>query len=72
MVTVSVRARSLSIELVARYNPGRDNKSLDASGASGLVIDNLFVTWLTAAASTQPFGAYLNEFDCFVTRACCV
>ena len=41
---------------VARYNPGRDNKSLDASGTSGLVIDNLSVTQLSPAASTQPFG----------------
>ena len=29
---------------VARYNQGRSNKSLDASGTSGLVIDNLSVT----------------------------
>jgi len=43
---------------VARYNLGPDNKSLDASGTSGLVIDNLSVTQLTAAASTQPFGGY--------------
>src|SRR5258707_8266902 len=35
---------------------GAPNKSLDASGTSGLVIDNLFVTWLSPAASTQPFG----------------
>src|SRR5213595_2223778 len=34
------------------------NKSLDASGTSGLVIDNLSVTWLTAAASTQPFARH--------------
>jgi hypothetical protein len=33
------------------------NKSLDASGISGLVIDNLSVTWLFPAASTPPFGA---------------
>jgi hypothetical protein len=32
------------------------NKSLDASGTSGLVIDNLSVTWLSSAASTQPLG----------------
>jgi hypothetical protein len=31
--------------------------SLDASGTSGLVIDNLSVTWLSPAASTQPLGA---------------
>jgi hypothetical protein len=30
---------------------------LDASGISGLVIDNLSVAQLLAAASTQPFGA---------------
>jgi len=32
------------------------NKSLDASGIGGLVIDNLPVTQLSPAASTQPFG----------------
>lgn len=32
------------------------NKSLDASGISELLIDNLSVTWLTAAASTQPLS----------------
>ena len=37
-----------------RYAP--HNKSLDASGTSGSLIDNLSVTWLTAAASTQPFA----------------
>ena len=41
---------------LARYNLGRANKSLDASGTSGLVIDNLSVTWLFAAASTQTFA----------------
>src|SRR2546429_4133939 len=39
-----------------RYNAGRANKSLDASGTSALVIDNLSVTWLSPAASTQPLG----------------
>ena len=34
----------------------RPNKSLDASGTSGLVIDNLSVTWLSPAASTQPLS----------------
>ena len=43
-----------------RYNAGRDNKSLDASGISGLVIDNVSVTWLTAAASTLPFGGFAH------------
>jgi hypothetical protein len=32
------------------------NKSLDASGTSGLVIDNLSVTHLSPAASTQTLG----------------
>jgi len=32
---------------------------LDASGPSGLVIDNLSVTQLSPAASTQPLGCYL-------------
>jgi hypothetical protein len=40
----------------------RHNKSLDASGVSRLVMDNLSVTWLTAAASTQQFdGVYSSE-----------
>ena len=34
----------------------RANQSLDASRASGLLIDNLRVTQLRAAASTPPFG----------------
>jgi hypothetical protein len=34
------------------------NKSLDARGTSGLVIDNLSVTQLFPAASTQPFGIF--------------
>ena len=34
------------------------NKSLDASGTSGLVIDNLPLTQLSPAASTQTFGGY--------------
>src|SRR5882672_4292045 len=34
------------------------NNSLDASGTSGFVIDNLTVSWLTAAASTQPLGRF--------------
>jgi hypothetical protein len=34
----------------------RPNNSLDASGTSGLVIDNSSVTWLSPAASTQPLG----------------
>ena len=32
------------------------NNSLDASGISGLVIDNLSVAWLFPAASTQTLG----------------
>ena len=34
------------------------NKSLDASGTSGLVIDILSATQLSPAASTQSFGRY--------------
>src|SRR6266853_293701 len=34
------------------------NKSLDASGTTGLVIDNLSVTWLSPAASTQTLGNF--------------
>jgi hypothetical protein len=43
---------------VARYNLGPDNKSLDASGISGLLIDNLSVTQLSPAASTQTLCSY--------------
>jgi hypothetical protein len=32
----------------------KPNNSLDARGTSGLVIENLSLTWLFAAASTQP------------------
>ena len=34
------------------------NKTLDASGTSGLVIDILSVTQLSPAASTQPLGIF--------------
>src|SRR5438132_14190134 len=49
-----------------RYCPNsllsaRSNKSLDASGTSGLVIDNLSITWLSPAASTQPFGVLYHS-----------
>ena len=37
------------------FGNGAPNNSLDASGISGLVIDNLSVMWLSPAASTQPF-----------------
>jgi hypothetical protein len=42
-------------------HPGRHNKSLDASGISGLVIDNLPLTQLSPAASSQPLGAKTNS-----------
>jgi len=45
------------------------NKSLDASGFSGLVIDNLSVTWLSPAASTQPFGRKKLDFTNPTTNA---
>jgi hypothetical protein len=38
------------------------NKSLDASGTTGLVIENLLVAWLRAAASTQPLGASFDSW----------
>src|SRR2546427_2867433 len=58
-LTTTPRLRvSVNGKSVARYNQGRSNKSLDASGFSGLVIDNLSVTPLSPAASTQPFGFY--------------
>jgi len=42
---------------------------LDASGVSGLVIDNLSVTWLTAAASTQTFGTYFMKSQLTIAGA---
>jgi hypothetical protein len=42
----------------ARYNLGRHNKSLDASGVSGLLIHNLSVAQSSAAASTQTLGCF--------------
>ncbi len=46
------------------------NKSLDASGTSGLVIDNLSVTQLFPAASTQPLDAhnFENSRDAMTTE----
>ena len=40
------------------------NKSLDASGTTWLVIDNLSVTWLTAAASTQSLAGFARVAEC--------
>ena len=40
-------------------NQAQPNKSLDAIGISGLVIDNLSVTWLFVAASTQPLSRFV-------------
>src|SRR5213595_1925896 len=56
------------VEWSARHTWARYNKSLDASGVSELVIDNLSVTWLTAAASTQPFGG-THRFKSCLTRS---
>src|SRR5882762_6913198 len=50
------RALCIALNGSARYTWAWDNKSLDASGISALVIDNLSVTQLFAAASTQPLG----------------
>src|SRR3954453_8058844 len=47
-------ARSGRVGWSARPTRAVDNKSLDASRASGLLIESLRVTWLRAAASTQP------------------
>src|SRR6266849_1581414 len=49
---------SLNDKPVARYNEGRSNKSLDASGASGLLIQDLSVAQSSAAASTQPLSRF--------------
>ena len=60
------RALCIALNGSARYTWAWDdksldatlpNKSLDASGTSGLVIDNLSVAQSSAAASTQPLGA---------------
>ena len=52
------RARSLSIELVARYNLRRANNSLDASGGSAFrnLLGAAEGALIRAAASTQPLG----------------
>jgi hypothetical protein len=47
----------------ARYNLGRHNKSLDASGVSGLLIHNLSVAQSSAAASTPPFDGFAFSFQ---------
>ena len=58
------------VEWSARHTWARYNKSLDASGTSELVIDNLSVTWLTAAASTQPFARIaVSERRAVATRS---
>jgi hypothetical protein len=45
------------------FGVAQPNNSLDASGTSGLVIDNWSVTWLSPAASTQPLGRTRFGFD---------
>jgi hypothetical protein len=58
MPTVLEWLRSLNaLRVLAQVSA--PNKSLDASGTTGLVIDNLSVTWLLPAASTQSFGCFL-------------
>ncbi len=54
------RALCIALNGSARYTWAWDNKSRDASGVSGLVIDNLSVLWLSPAASTQPLCFFLN------------
>ena len=54
------RALCPNVEWSTRPTGARYNKSLDASGTSGLVIDNLSLTWLSPAASTQPLCCFLN------------
>ena len=56
----------LSLQADASENPGRPNKSLDASGITGLVIDNLSVTELSSAASTLPLCP--NLYDSLIVR----
>src|SRR5438132_2931 len=55
------RATPINGKPVARYNQGRSNKSLDASGGSvfRIIIGAAEGASVRAAASTQPFGASL-------------
>jgi len=52
------RALCIALSGSARYTWAWDNKSLDASGVSSSLSDNLSVTWLFAAASTQTLGGF--------------
>jgi uncharacterized membrane protein len=45
---------------------------LDASGTTGLVIDNLLVAWLRAAASTQTFDAFHVMLKHFMSSVTCL
>jgi hypothetical protein len=56
MMVLGGRVRQTSIESDLCHT--LPNNSLDASGTSGFVNDNLTVARLFAAASTQPFGGY--------------
>jgi hypothetical protein len=60
-----MRLAKLSIvNLVDAYRFGvSPNKSLDASGVSGLVIDNLSVSWLSSAASTQTLYVAMSHIE---------
>ena len=61
------RSRALCrLEWSARPTRAVDNKSLDASGTSGLVIDNLYITQLSPAASTPRYRASLFENHAYV------
>ena len=55
-VEMRLRGRALcpAMNGSARYTRAGHNKSLDASGVSGLLIHNLSVAQSSAAASTQP------------------
>ena len=50
------RALCIALKGSARYTWAWDNKSLDASGVSSSLSDNLSVTWLSPAASTPPLS----------------
>jgi hypothetical protein len=47
----------------AALTTGKPNNSLDASGTSGFVIDNLNVAWWPPAASTQTLGVHRFEIQ---------
>ena len=61
IMTPSISMTCLNNTCLSDVSP---NKSLDASGTSGSLIDNLSVTWLTAAASTPRWASSFEVSRC--------